>query len=257
MDFNKIIETIAYWISTYSLRIVSAALIFIVGRWLIRRITVVVRKLLDKGKLDNTVKSFLSNMVYYAFIAILLMAVARQIGIDTSSFLAVIGAAGLAIGLALRNSLANFAAGVMIIIFRPFEIGDYITTSDISGKIDKIGTFSTVVNTDDNKKVIFPNEALTGGALINASANPLRCVDISLTIKGNLVKTLNCIRELVRKEEKVLSDPVPLVGVSGTSEDGEGINIVVRPWVKTEDYFDVYYGLNEKMLTALQADENL
>jgi small conductance mechanosensitive channel len=251
MDFNKIIETIVYWISTYSLKIVSAALIFIVGRWLIKRMTHMIGKLLDKGKLDATIKSFLSNIVYYALFAVMLMAVARQVGIDTSSFLAILGAAGLAIGLSLRNSLANFASGVMLILFRPFELGDVVTTGDITGKIDKIGTFSTVMSTLDNQKVIVPNEGLTGATIINATANSERRVDISLTIKGNIVKAIELIKSIVKQDERVLAEPEPVIGVSGTSEDGEGINIVVRPWVKTQDYWNVYFGLNEKIAAAL------
>ncbi len=250
MDANIVIgmlKKIQPFILTYGLKFIAALLIFIVGKWLSRKITNIFIKLLESRKVDETLVRFLEGIVYYALLVSVLIAAAGQLGIKTTSFLAILGAASLAIGLALKDSLANFSSGVMLILFRPFRVGDFVVIGGEAGTVEQISIFSTILNTGDNQRKIIPNGSISNSTITNVTANPTRRVDLVIGIgyDDDIRKAKETLEEIVAAEELVLSDPAPLVAVSELADSS--VNLVVRPWVKTEDYWSVYFQLTEKI----------
>lgn len=243
-------QAIIQWLSVYSLKIVAAILILVIGKWLSRKISDVVSKILEKNKIDVTLVGFLSNIIYYSLIILVLIAAAGQLGINTTSFLTIIGAAGLAVGLALKDSLSNFAAGVMLILFRPFKVGDAVNAGGVVGKVESINIFNTILNTPDNQRVIVPNNNITSNVITNVTANKTRRVDmvIGISYTDSIKDAKDVLNELVKSDERILKDPAPTIAVSELGESS--VNIVVRPWVKTSDYWDVYFQLTEKIKTT-------
>lgn len=231
----------------YGVKIVSAILIFIIGKWIAKRITKVLAKILEKQDVDVTLIKFLNNIIYYLLLTAVLVAVAGQLGINTASFLTIIGAAGLAIGLALKDSLSNFSAGVMLILFRPFKVGDNVVIAGEAGKVEEVSVFCTVLNTPDNQKKIIPNSAISSGTIINVTANPTRRVDLIVGIgyDDDIRKAKETLEEICAAEALVLKDPEPTIAVS--SLGASSVDLVVRPWVKTDDYWDAYFALTEKI----------
>jgi small conductance mechanosensitive channel len=197
---------------------------------------------------------FLSNITYYTLMVVVLIAVASQLGINTTSFLAVIGAAGLAVGLALKDSLSNFASGIMLILFRPFRVGDAISVGGVTGKVEKITIFTTILNTFDNQRVIIPNGNLTNGVIQNITANSTRRVDLVMGIgyEDDIAKARKIMSDIISADERVLKDPAPTIAVSELGD--RSVNFVVRPWSKTEDYWDVYFDLTEKIKIAFDKE---
>ncbi len=250
INVDKLLETITYWVSTYTLKLLAAIIIFIVGKWISRKISDLIGKLLEKNKIDTTLIGFLENIIYYTLLIVVLIAAAGQLGINTTSFLTIVGAAGLAVGLALKDSLSNFASGVMLIMFRPFQVGDLVNAGGVLGKVDKITVFNTMLNTLDNQRVIVPNSLITTGVITNVNANPTRRVDLVMGISydDDIPKAKEILNRIVKEEELVLSDPAPKVAVSELADSS--VNFVVRPWVKPDDYWDVYFGLTEKIKIA-------
>ena len=227
MEMSKIIDTITFFITNYSLKIVGAILILIIGKWLSRYLSKLLGKILEKNKVEKTLTSFLGNITYYSLLLMVLIAAAGQLGINTTSFLTIVGAAGLAVGLALKDSLSNFASGVMLILFRPFKVGDYVTAGGQSGTVESIDIFNTVLKTPDNQIVIVPNSSITADVITNVNAKPTRRID------------------LVVADSRILSDPAPTIAVSELADSS--VNFVVRPWVKTGDYWTVRFDLTEKI----------
>ncbi len=240
-------ETIVNWISTYSLKLVAAILIFIIGKWIAGKISKVLTALLEKNDVDVTLIGFLSNITYYALMIVVLIAVAGQLGINTTSFLTIVGAAGLAIGLALKDSLSNFAAGVMLILFRPFRVGDVVNTGGVTGKVENIAIFNTRLNTPDNQLVIIPNGSIISGVITNITANATRRVDlvIGISYEDDILKAKEIMTDIIKADNRILDDPATNIAVSELGDSS--VNFVVRPWVKTEDYWDVYFGLTEQI----------
>jgi small conductance mechanosensitive channel len=235
------------WLSVYSLKVVAALLIFIIGKWIARKISKVLGVLLEKNKVDVTLVGFLSNITYYALLIVVLIAAAGQLGINTTSFLTIVGAAGLAVGLALKDSLGNFASGVMLILFRPFHVGDLVVAAGVTGKIEQITIFTTVINTLDNQRVIVPNGAITADVITNVNANPTRRVDMVFGIgyDDDIALAKKILMDLLEADSRVLNDPAPTVAVAELADSS--VNFNVRPWVKTEDYWGVYLDLTEKV----------
>jgi small conductance mechanosensitive channel len=184
-------------------------------------------------------------MVYYALLIFVVIAALGQIGIQTASFVAIVGAAGLAIGLAMQGSLSNFAAGVLIIIFKPFKIGDFVEMAGTAGVVENIMIFTTEMKTGDNKKIIVPNSSVLGGVITNYSANDTRRVDLVMGIGYNddIDKAKQVLEEIINADERILKDPAPLIAVSELADSS--VNFAVRPWVKSADYWAVYFSLNE------------
>jgi small conductance mechanosensitive channel len=248
--FNDYMDVIVQWISTYSLKVVAAILILIVGKWLSQKVANVIAKLLEKNKVDVTLVGFLSNIIYYVLLIMVLIAAAGQLGINTTSFLTIVGAAGLAVGLALKDSLANFAAGVMLILFRPFKVNDVVNAGGVVGKVQSINIFNTIMTTPDNQKVIVPNNNITSGVITNITANDTRRVDlvVGISYSDNIKTAKDVLAEIVGNDSRVLKDPAPTIAVSELGDSS--VNLVVRPWVKTGDYWDVFFSLTETIKTT-------
>lgn len=254
INIEKYIEMVTYWVTTYSVRIIAALLILVIGKWLARRITNLITRVMEKNKIDITLVRFLDSIMYYSFMVMVVIAAAGQLGINTTSFLTIVGAAGLAIGLALKDSLANFASGVMLVLFRPYKVSDFVDIGGVSGNVVSISLFTTELNTGDNQKVIVPNSSITSNVITNVTANPIRRVDLVIGIgyDDDIKKAKEVIRGVLAEEKRILPAPAPLIAVSELADSS--VNFVVRPWVKTGDYWDVYFALHENIKLALDAN---
>jgi small conductance mechanosensitive channel len=235
------------WLINNGIGVLMAIAIFFVGRWLAHWFAALGQKALLKGGVDETLARFLNKIIYYALLTAVIIAAADQLGIKTTSFIAILGAAGLAVGLALKDSLANFASGVMLILFRPFKVGDFITTGGVTGTVRVIDIFSTVVTTVDNQKIIVPNSTITSNIIVNINAESSRRIDLTIRIgyKDDIHQVRNIINELLQAEKRILPDPAPAIAVAELAESN--VQIIVRPWVKTDDYWDVRFALLERI----------
>jgi len=251
MDIQGIIKQSTQYITTYAWSILGALLIFLVGKWIARRLTNLLAKFLRRQKIDETLIQFLENISYYALLIVVLMAVADQLNIDTTSFLAIFGAAGLAVGLALKDSLGNFASGVMLVFFRPFKIGDVVTAGGVTGKIESISVFNTVFLTPDNQRMIVPNGQITNDVITNITANPTRRLDLVFGIgyEDDIIKAKAIFKAILLTDTRILKDPAPQIVVAELADSS--VNFNVRPWVNTADYWDVKFDLIEKIKLAL------
>ncbi len=250
---NEYTQTIHHWLTSYAPRIIAAIIIFVVGRWLSSWLTNLVVKLLERNKVEPTLVKFLKHIIFYALVIAVIIAALNQLGIDTTSFLTVIGAAGLAIGLALKDSLSNFSAGTMLVLFRPFKIGDLITAAGVTGIVREISIFNTELSSLDNQKIIVPNSSIMNGVITNAFANPTRRIDLTIGISydDDMAKAKEILTAIVAAEPKVLEDPAPAVAVAELAESS--VNLICRPWVKTEDYWPVRFSLTEKIKQEFDA----
>jgi small conductance mechanosensitive channel len=235
------------------LRIIIALAIFVVGKWVATRIRGVVGKAMKKKEVEPTLINFVTNFVYIGLMVFVILAALGKLGVQTASFVAVIGAAGLAVGLALQGSLANFAAGVLLIIFRPIKVGDYVEVGGKSGSVEKIEIFTTNLTTPDNKAVIVPNAQVLGNPITNYSAKPTRRVDCVFGIgyDDDILKAKKILEEIIKSDDRILDDPAPTIAVLELGDSS--VNFAVRPWVKTADYWGVFFDLQEKI--KLRFDE--
>ena len=240
-------------LTIYGLKVIAAVVVFIVGRWVAKGLRKFVENVMNKRQVDPTIVSFVANMTYIALLVFVVLAALGQLGIQTTSFIAVIGAAGLAIGLALQGSLANFAAGFLMIIFRPFKIGDYIEGAGVAGTVEVIQIFTTQIQTPDNKTVIIPNAGLTAGNITNYSAKGTRRVDLIMGIGygDDIDKARTIMEDILAKDERILKDPAPKIAVVELADSS--VNFVVRPWVKSENYWDVYFDTTENIKKSFDA----
>ncbi len=255
MTSNDLLQTSQDLITTFGWRIVAAIAIFFIGKWLAKIVTGLARRAMDKAKLDVMLAKFIGNLTYFALLTFVVLAAINQLGVQTTSFIAVIGAAGLAIGLALQGSLANFAAGVLLILFKPYRVGDYIEGAGIAGTVEEVQIFTTILRTPDNKKIIIPNGALMGDTITNYSAKPERRVDLLVGVgyDVDLDKARRVLTELLAKDDRILKEPAPVIGVMELAESS--VNFVVRPWVKNADYWPVYFDLNERIKKRFDAEK--
>lgn len=244
---QSLLEEAVTLVSIHGLNVLIALLIFVVGRLIAKKIAKIIRKLLSKANIDDTLCSFLRNIVYYALLAAVVIMALGQAGLNITSFLAVLGAAGLAIGLALKDSLSNFAAGVMLIMLKFFKKGDYVTVAGQSGTVISINIFNTLLHTPDNKQVIVPNSSILSSTIVNVTANDTRRVDMVFGIgyDDDLLKAKQLLETIVAEEPRILPEPAPLIAVSELADSS--VNFNVRPWCKTEDYWGVYFALTEKV----------
>ena len=259
MDLNAevdhLIQASQAWvpmIMEYGSRVLLALITLAVGWWLINRLTDKLGKLLALRKADLALQGFISSLVNIILKVLLIVSVASMIGIQTTSFVAAIGAAGLAIGLALQGSLANFAGGVLILLFRPFKIGDWIEAQGVSGTVDSIQIFHTVLRTGDNKTVIVPNGNLSNGIITNYNRQPTRKVvfDVGVDYDADLQKVREVLLALA-DDPRVLKEPAPVVVVTALGDSA--ITVSLRAWVNTPDYWDVLFMLNEHSRDRLKA----
>jgi small conductance mechanosensitive channel len=250
---NVNLEAVTAWISGYSINIAGAFLIFIVGKWLSRRIANLVVRILKKKEVEKTLEVFVRNLTYYVLLIVVIIAALGKLGVNTTSLVALFGTAGLAIGLALKDSLSNFAAGVMLVLFRPFGIGDVVSAAGITAKVEKINIFNTIFATADNQMIIVPNSKILGDTITNINARDTRRIDLTVGIGygDDMARTKAILEGLAKEDSRVLTDPAPAVAVSELADSS--VNLVFRPWVRTEDYWSVRFDLTEKIKTALDA----
>ena len=239
-------EKIWELVTLYGLKVIAALAILIIGKWIAKIFKTIVNKALSLRNVDATIVSFVASMTYYLLLIVFVLAALSQLGVQTTSFVAIIGAAGLAIGLALQGSLANFAAGFLMIIFRPFKVGDYIEGAGTAGTVEQIQIFTTQLKTPDNKTVIIPNASLTSDNIVNYSSKGTRRCDLVFGIgyEDDIDKAKKILQDLIEADERILKDPAPLIAVSELADSS--VNFVVRPWVKSNDYWAVYFDLTEK-----------
>jgi small conductance mechanosensitive channel len=231
----------------YGLKIVVAIVILIVGRWIAKFIEKLLQKMMDKKEVDPTITAFVGNMSYIVLMVFVILAALNQLGVQTTSFIAIIGAAGLAVGLALQGSLSNFAAGFLMIIFRPIKVGDFIEGAGTMGTVEKIQIFTTQLKTPDNRTIIIPNTKLTADNITNWSTKETRRVDLVAGIGygDDIDRAKKAINEVISEEPLVLAEPAPTVAVVEMADSS--VNFVVRPWVKSGDYWDVYFNITENI----------
>jgi len=236
---------------TYAMNAIFAIATLVIGMMFARFISGGFHKILTKRKLDSTIVDFVSAMVRYVIIAFVVIASLSRIGIETTSFVAIIGAAGLAVGLALQGSLSNFASGVLIIALRPFKAGEYIEAAGTAGVVESVQIFSTTLTSPDNKYVVVPNSAILGGNIINYSRKPTRRIDlmIGVSYSADLSKTRDVLEGIVNAHQSVLQSPEPQVAVAELGDSS--VNLVVRPWVRSEDYWAVRFELMEAIKNGL------
>jgi small conductance mechanosensitive channel len=239
------VQSVGDFILFYGVKVLIAIAIFIVGKMIAKWLSKTVEKMLQKKEMDIAIQHFVSALVYYAGLVFVIIAALGQLGIHTASFVAVIGAAGLAVGLALQGSLANFAAGVLILIFKPYRVGDFVEVAGVSGSVSKVLVFTTELNTGDNKRVIIPNGQAMGGTITNYSTNDTRRVDLVMGIgyEDDIDKARKVLEEVVAADERILKDPAPTIAVVELADSS--VNFVVRPWVNKADYWGVYFDLTE------------
>jgi len=251
MEFNA--EMINTLIIPWAIKIILALVIFIIGRMVAKSVTNITKKVMRKSSIDEALVKFLGGLIYAVLMVAVILAAIDTLGVNVTSLLAIVGAAGLAVGLALKDSLSNFAAGVMIMIFRPFKIGDFVTTGGTSGVVDEIGLFCVLMHTSDNQRIIIPNSAVFGNTITNASALPTRRVDlvISISYDDNIGTAKKVIENIIKSDERILEDPAPVIAVAELADSS--VNLVVRPWVKSEDYWAVRFDLIETMKVKLEA----
>ena len=247
-------DNIVEIVGGYAFSLLMALLIFIIGKWIVNKVVGIFGKILRKVKgMDETLIKFLENIVYYALMIVVLLTSLGKLGVETTSFLAILGAAGLAIGLALKDSLGNFASGVMIILFKPFKVGDAVTAAGVTGSVSEVGIFNSIFITPDNQKIIVPNGAITSGSIVNINAHDTRRVDLVVGIGygDDIKKTKEVLNDIITSTDKVLLDKGITIAVSELADSS--VNFVVRAWVKTPDYWDVKFGLTETI--KLRFDE--
>jgi small conductance mechanosensitive channel len=242
------------WLIANGPNVFAAIIILVVGRWIVKWVTLLIRKAFARSGMDETLIRFLDRFLYYILLIAVILAAADQVGIETTSFLAILGAAGLAIGLALKDSLSNFASGVMLILFKPFAVGDAVTAGGVSGSVQRIDIFNTIINTWDNQKVIVPNSKITADIITNINANDTRRIDlvIGISYDDDTGKAKSLLTELVQADSRILAEPAPKIALAEFADSS--INIVVRPWVNTLDYWDVRFDLMDRIKQVF--DEN-
>lgn len=222
---------------SYTISFIMALLIFFIGKWIVNKIVKILGKVLRKvNGIDETLVKFLENIVYYALITVVIIAALNKLGIATTSFLAILGAAGLAIGLALKDSLGNFASGVMIVIFKPFKVGDSVIAGGVTGTVTEVTIFNTVFLTADNQKIIVPNSSITSASITNVNANDTRRIDIvvGISYEDSIKQAKEVLEKVIKENEKVLKDKTIGIGVSALADSS--VNLTVNVWVKSSDY---------------------
>lgn len=234
--------------------ILLALIIFVVGKWIAGAIRGKLKSVMEKRNVDPALVSFGTSIVYYLLLIAVVMASVQQVGFQTTSLVAVIGAAGLAVGLSLQGALSNFAAGVLIIMFRPFKIGDFIDAGGQAGVVQEIGILATIMKTPDNKKIIQPNSAIMSGAIVNVTANDTRRVDMTVGVSysDDLDKVQNIILDVLNADSRVLQDPAPQVVVAEMADSS--VNFNVRPWCATGDYWGVFFDFQKNIKQRLDKE---
>ncbi|WP_066223599.1 mechanosensitive ion channel family protein [Formosa haliotis] len=252
-DLQYWTDQIMVFATTYGLKIIGAIVIWIIGSWIIKKLVNTSRKLMTRSNYEEGLQSFLLNLVSWILKILLIITLLGILGVPTTSFAAIIGAAGLAIGLALQGSLGNFAGGVLIMLFKPFKVGDYIEAQGEAGTVKEIHIFTTQLNTPQNRLVIVPNGALSNGNITNYSAEDKIRLDmvVGVSYDDDIKKTKEVLMNVLTSNPKVLKEPAPMVAVTELGESS--VNFAVRGWVNTSDYWDVHFENTERIKLDLDA----
>ncbi len=247
MDYDKLIDRGWDFVLTYGPKLVGAIIVFIIGLWIIRIISRAFARMLQNRNTDPSLTPFLKGIVNTVLKIMLVISVLGMLGIEMTSFIAILGAAGLAIGMALSGTLQNFAGGVMILIFKPFKVGDFIEAQGYSGTVNQIQLFNTILKTGDNKTIIIPNGGLSTSSMTNYSTEARRRVDWTFGIgySDNVDEAKEILRELCGQDERILQDPAVFIALSELADSS--VNLVVRAWVNAPDYWGVFFEMNEKV----------
>ncbi len=253
IDLELIMEQLVSLTTAWGLKILGAVAVLVIGRIVARWARRLIRTVMQRGNADATLVPFVSGLAYYLILAFVAVAVLGMVGVQTASMVAVLGAAGLAVGLALQGTLSNFASGVMLLVFRPFGVGDYIDAGGTAGSVQAVGLFSTTLNTPDNVKIVVPNSAVYGSTIKNYAANPTRRNDmvIGVSYDDDLQVAVNTINRVLASDDRVLRDPEPVVAVSELGDSS--VNIVVRPWCTKEDYWNLRFDMMRALKEQLEA----
>jgi len=242
---EQILAEMRVWIAMYGLKVIAALAILVLGYLASKIARSAVKRVMAKSGVDSTLVLFCGSLVYVGLMAMVVVAAVGKLGIQTTSFVAILGAAGLAVGLSLQGSLANFASGILMIVFRPFKVGDYVKGGGTAGSVEEIGIFTTSLTSPDNTKIIVPNAKMMSDNIINFTAKPVRRIDIvaGVSYGDDLDKVKNVLRDILESDDRILKDPPPIIGVLELADSS--VNFAVRPWVRTGDYWDVFFALQE------------
>jgi small conductance mechanosensitive channel len=255
---QNIVETVKTFLITkgtaFALDLLAAILIFVVGRWLAKWISFLVGNTMTKAKIDQILVSFVQHICYFGLLAFVIIAALDRVGIKLTAAIAVLGAAALAVAFALQGSLSNFAAGILMVIFKPFKVGDFVAVAGTQGTVQEIDILNTVLNSPDNIRIIVPNAQITGGTISNFSTNATRRIDLTIGVSydDDLKKAKQVIEGILAADTRILKTPAPTVAVSELGDSS--VNFVVRPWVKSADYWDVYFDTTAKLKTVLESN---
>jgi len=241
------LDMIISYITLYGFKLIGSILIFVIGKKVAIFAKNIIQKMMSKANIDETLSKFASNTIYGTLLIVIVLAVLNNLGINTTSFVAILGAAGLAVGLAFKDIVANVGAGVLLVFFRPFKVGDFINAAGESAVVEEITLFSTQLKTADNKQIIVPNSSIIGGNITNFSAKNTRRVDFVFCIgyEDDLKLAKETLQDIINADERVLKDPATLVAVSELADSS--VNFVVRAWVNSNDYWGVYFDTLEKV----------
>ncbi len=254
MDIDKLLITIqdksSELVTEWGFKLLAAFAVFFIGKWVCRQLTNFLRRSLEHKSVDATLVGFLSNITYFLLLTMLAIAALGVLGINTGSFVAVVGALGLAIGFALQGTLSNFAAGVMVILFRPFSVGDVVEGGGAVGGVKEVGMFATTLNSPDGKRVIVPNAAMMGGNITNYTVEGKRRVDMTFGIDygDDIKKAKEILEGIIKADARVLAEPALTIAVGELGDNS--VNIVCRPWVVTADYWGVFFDTTEAVKYA-------
>ena len=244
---SLITEQLINWGVDMGGRIIGAIIVFIIGRFLVSLLNKLVVKLMDKRKVDISVKTFVRSLVNILLTVLLIIAVVGKLGVETTSFAALLASAGVAIGMALSGNLQNFAGGLVVLLFKPYKVGDWIESQNFSGTVKEMQIFHTILTTADNKVIYIPNGALSNGVVINYSHQVTRRVEwiVGIDYGEDFEKVQKIVNEILATDQRILPDPVPFVALHAL--DASSVNVVARVWVKSEDYWNVYFDINKKI----------
>jgi small conductance mechanosensitive channel len=255
---QHILDAIKQFVATegtaFALNLLAAILIFVIGRWLSRLISAIIGQVMTKAKVERLLVTFVQHMTYFALLAFVIIAALDRIGIKLTAAIAVLGAAALAVAFALQGSLSNFAAGILMVIFKPFKVGDFVEVGGAQGTVQEIQVLTTVINSADNVRIIIPNAQVTAGTIKNFTANDTRMINLTIGVSydDDLKKAKQVIENVLSADARILKNPAPIVAVSELGNSS--VNIVVRPWVKPADYWNVYFDITEKLKVAIESN---
>lgn len=253
LDLTALTEELVALVTTYGLKVIGAIVVFVIGRIVASKVRNGIVRMMSNRGFDPTLIPFIGGLAYWLLIAIVVVAVLQAFGVNAAGLVAVLGAAGLAVGLALQGTLANFASGVMLLVFRPFGVGDLIDAGGTLGTVKAIGLFSTTLNSLDNVRIEIPNGNVFGQTIMNYSANENRRIDlvIGVSYDDDLGTAQDTMQRIVAADSRVLADPPTTVEVVELGDSS--VNFVVRPWVKTDDYWPVRFALTRQLKEGVEA----